>query len=133
MNKAPIDFYSQRDSAKLLNITVNQFNYFATQKKIVPAFRAGCKYTNVLYSKEQLRDLKLSLNLKRYKLSDAVESKVIELARQSNYSKKIWAITFQDIIRETKICFEDDLSNITKELSNLNTEIRIMPIFQPFT
>jgi hypothetical protein len=126
------DLYSRKNSAKLLDVTINQFNYLINRTGIEPVVRVGDKHAAVLYSKEQLKALKLSLRLYSLKLPDEINEKILDLAKCSNYEKVIWVITFEDVVEEPIICFDEDVIRITSEMKETNTEISIKKVNIPF-
>jgi hypothetical protein len=126
------ELYSRKNSAKLLDITINQFNYLVNRVGVEPVMRIGDKHAAVLYSKEQIKELKLALRLQSFKLSEETIAKIIDMAKSTDYNKPIWIITFEDVVDDPIVCFDDDLLEITGELKETNTAISIKKVNIPF-
>lgn len=126
-----IDVYTRKNSAKQLGLTVNQFNYLVSRIGIEPFIRTGSKHAVVLYSKEQIRELKLISKMLKLKLPHDVIDEILNLTKNTDYKEVVWVITFEDIISKPIVCLDENLLAVTGQLKDSNTAISIRKINIP--
>ena len=112
------ELFNRKQSCELLGTSTTHFHNLVTELGIEPALRTGDKHSTVLYSIDQLKELKIALVLKNRKYSYDV---IREVLNKTKDNEDVWIVNISGTGKAV-VCSENEFENVVSKIRQRNNK-----------